>query len=78
MLVGVSKAQACQFWRDDARVKQNIPGHRHRPAGRTELAWRWRDSIIYLTHGVPGRAHVRNAAIVDRVAGSARRHSRQP
>ena len=34
----------------------------------TELAWRLRDSIIYLTHGVPDEPTFSTAAIVDRVA----------
>jgi len=34
----------------------------------TELAWRWRDAIIYLTHGVPNEPTFSTAALVDRVA----------
>lgn len=33
-----------------------------------ELAWRWRDSLIYLTHGVPDEPTFRTAAVVDKVA----------
>jgi alpha-beta hydrolase superfamily lysophospholipase len=33
-----------------------------------ELAWRWKDSIIYLTHKPPDEPGFRVAAIVDRVA----------
>jgi alpha-beta hydrolase superfamily lysophospholipase len=33
-----------------------------------ELAWRWKDSLIYLTHGVPNEPSFSAAAIVDRVA----------
>ena len=33
-----------------------------------ELGWRWRDSIIYLTHGVPREPTFRTSAIVDRIA----------
>ncbi|MFN8062413.1 MAG: alpha/beta hydrolase [Vicinamibacterales bacterium] len=32
-----------------------------------ELGWRWRDSLIYLTHGVPNEPTFSAAAIVDRV-----------
>ena len=35
---------------------------------RNELAWRWQDSIIYLTHGVPHEPVFSTAAIVERVA----------
>jgi len=35
---------------------------------RNELAWRWQDSIIYLTHGVPHEPAFSTAAIVERVA----------
>ena len=33
-----------------------------------ELAWRWKDSIIYLTHGVPKEPAFSSAAIVGNVA----------
>jgi fermentation-respiration switch protein FrsA (DUF1100 family) len=33
-----------------------------------ELGWRWRDSLIYLTHGVPKEPTFRAAAIIDRVS----------
>ena len=32
-----------------------------------ELGWRWKDSLIYLTHGVPNEPTFSTAAIVDRV-----------
>ena len=32
-----------------------------------ELGWRWRDSLIYLTHGVPNEPTFRVSAIIDRV-----------
>ena len=32
-----------------------------------ELGWRWRDSLIYVTHGVPKEPTFSTAAIVDRV-----------
>jgi fermentation-respiration switch protein FrsA (DUF1100 family) len=33
-----------------------------------ELAWRWKDAIIYLTHGVPREPTFSVAALVERVA----------
>jgi fermentation-respiration switch protein FrsA (DUF1100 family) len=33
-----------------------------------ELGWRWRDSLIYVTHGVPNEPTFSTAAIVNRVA----------
>ncbi len=33
-----------------------------------ELGWRWKDSLIYVTHGVPKEPTFSTAAIVDRVA----------
>ena len=70
VLVGVSEGAGLSVLAaTDATVKQNIAG----VIGIglpdvTELAWRWRDSIIYLTHGVPDEPTFSTAAIVDRVA----------
>ena len=33
-----------------------------------ELGWRWKDSLIYVTHGVPNEPTFSTAAIVDRVS----------
>jgi hypothetical protein len=33
-----------------------------------ELGWRWKDSVIYLTHGVPNEPTFSVAAIVDKLA----------
>jgi pimeloyl-ACP methyl ester carboxylesterase len=33
-----------------------------------ELGWRWRDAIIYLTHGVPNEPAFSTATLVDKVA----------
>ena len=33
-----------------------------------ELGWRWKDSLIYLTHGVPNEPTFSTAALIDRVA----------
>ena len=35
---------------------------------RTELGWRWKDSLIYLTHGVPNEPTFRTPALVADVA----------
>ena len=40
-----------------------------------ELGWRWRDSMIYLTHGVPNEPTFSAAAIVKNVAAAPRSHS---
>jgi hypothetical protein len=33
-----------------------------------ELGWRWRDNIIYLTHGVPHEPTFRTSALLDRIS----------
>lgn len=33
-----------------------------------ELGWRWRDALIYVTHGVPNEPTFSTAAIIDRVS----------
>jgi hypothetical protein len=33
-----------------------------------ELGWRWRDALIYVTHGLPKEPAFSTAAIIDRVA----------
>jgi alpha-beta hydrolase superfamily lysophospholipase len=35
---------------------------------KTELGWRWRDSVIYLTHGVPNEPTFDTGSLLDRVA----------
>lgn len=32
-----------------------------------ELGWRWKDAVIYITHGVPGELTFSAAAVVDKV-----------
>ena len=34
----------------------------------TELGWRWKDSLIYLTHGVPNEPTFRTSAVIGKVA----------
>ena len=36
--------------------------------GLNELGWRWRDALIYITHGVPREPSFSTAAIVNRVS----------
>ena len=43
-----------------------------------ELGWRWRDALIYLTHGVPNEPTFSTAAIVDRVEPGAARAPSTP
>lgn len=70
ILVGVSEGAGLSVLaatRDD--VKQRVGGVI--VVGlpdKTELGWRWRDSIIYLTHGVPNEPTFSTASVVDRVA----------
>ncbi len=70
VLVGVSEGAGLSVLAaTDPEVKQNIAG----VIGIglpdvTELGWRLRDSIIYLTHGIPDEPTFSTAAIVDRVA----------
>ena len=33
-----------------------------------ELGWRWKDALIYVTHGIPNEPTFRTATLVDRVA----------
>jgi len=33
-----------------------------------ELAWRWKDSVIYVTHGVPNEPTFKSSAFIDKVA----------
>jgi pimeloyl-ACP methyl ester carboxylesterase len=35
---------------------------------QTELGWRWKDAVIYLTHGVPNEPTFSTAAIIDRMS----------
>ena len=35
---------------------------------RNELGWRWKDSVVYLTHGVPNEPTFSAAALVDKVS----------
>ena len=35
---------------------------------RNELAWRWRDSLIYLTHGIPNEPTFSAASLIGKVS----------
>lgn len=70
ILIGVSEGAGLSILaatRDD--VKQKVSGVV--VVGlpdKTELGWRWRDSIIYLTHGVPNEPTFTTAEVIERVA----------
>jgi dienelactone hydrolase len=70
LLIGVSEGAGLSVLAAvDPRVKASVTG----VIGlglpdRTELAWRWRDSIIYLTHGAPREPTFSTAAIVGQLA----------
>jgi hypothetical protein len=70
ILIGVSEGAGLSVLAaTDPRTKQLIAGVLGLGLPDVnELAWRWRDSIIYLTHGVPKEPTFSAAAIVDRVA----------
>jgi alpha/beta superfamily hydrolase len=45
-----------------------LPASSDESSDRTELGWRWRDSLIYVTHGVPNEPTFRTSAVIGRVA----------
>jgi dienelactone hydrolase len=69
LLVGVSEGAALSVL---AAADPSPPA----PAGviaiglgdRNELAWRWKDAVIYLTHGVPSEPTFSVLALADRIA----------
>jgi type IV secretory pathway VirJ component len=70
ILIGVSEGAGLSV------LAATDPGTRQRIAGviglglpdLNELGWRWRDSIIYLTHGMPKEPTFSTAAVVSHVA----------
>jgi pimeloyl-ACP methyl ester carboxylesterase len=70
ILIGISEgAGLATLAATDDRVKRRVAG----VIGLglpdvNELAWRWRDSVIYVTKGVPNEPTFRVSAIVDKVA----------
>jgi alpha-beta hydrolase superfamily lysophospholipase len=70
IFIGVSEGAGLSVLAaSDPRIKSQIAG----VIGlglpdRNELGWRWKDGLIYLTHGIPNEPTFSTAAIVDRVA----------
>jgi alpha-beta hydrolase superfamily lysophospholipase len=70
ILIGVSEGAGLSVLAaGDPRMKTQIAG----VIGlglpdRNELAWRWKDALIYLTHGAPNEPAFSTSTIVDRVA----------
>lgn len=70
ILIGVSEGAGLSVLAaSDPRVKGRIAGVIGMGLpDRNELGWRWKDSMIYLTHGVPNEPTFSVSAIVDRMA----------
>jgi alpha-beta hydrolase superfamily lysophospholipase len=69
LLVGVSEGAALSVLAAADRSMPAIAGVIALGLGdRNELAWRWKDAVIYLTHGVPREPTFSVRALVDRVA----------
>jgi hypothetical protein len=70
MLIGVSEGGALSVLAaTDPAIKQAIAGVIGLGlSDRNELGWRWQDSVIYLTHGVPNEPTFNVAAVVDRLS----------
>jgi hypothetical protein len=70
ILIGVSEGGALSVLAAaDARLKPAIGGVIGLGlSDRNELGWRWKDSVIYLTHGVPNEPTFSVAALVDKLA----------
>ena len=70
ILIGVSDGAGLSVLAaSDPRLKTEIAGVIGLGTPEiNELGWRWKDSLIYLTHGIPAEPTFRVSAIVDRVA----------
>ena len=70
ILIGVSEGAALSVLAaTDPETKESIAGVLGLGLPEVnELGWRWKDSLIYLTHGVPNEPTFSTVAIVDRVA----------
>lgn len=70
VLVGVSEGAALAVLAaTDSRTRDGISGVIGLGLGDlNELAWRWRDVVIYFTHGVPNEPTFSVLGIVDRVS----------
>jgi alpha-beta hydrolase superfamily lysophospholipase len=70
ILIGVSEGAGLSVLAaSDSRVKTAIAGVIGLGlSDLNELGWRWKDAVIYLTHGTPNEPTFSVSAIVDRVA----------
>lgn len=70
MLMGVSEGAALSVLAAaDPLTKASIAGVVSLGlSDRNELGWRWKDSIIYLTHGVPNEPTFSVASLVDKIS----------
>jgi len=69
LLVGISEGAALSVLAASDRSMPAIAGVIAIGLGdRNELAWRWKDAVIYLTHGVPREPTFSALALVDRIA----------
>ena len=70
ILIGVSEGAGLSVLAaTDARTKAEIAGVISLGLpDLNELAWRWKDAVIYLTHRTPNEPSFSTAAIVDRIA----------
>jgi type IV secretory pathway VirJ component len=70
ILIGVSEGAALSVLAaTDPEVKALVTGVIGLGLGdANELAWRWQDSLIYLTHGVPNEPRFSTIALAGRVA----------
>lgn len=70
LLIGVSEGAALSVLAaTDPEVKALVTGVIGLGLGDVnELAWRWKDSLIYLTHGVPDEPRFSTIALAGRVA----------
>ena len=70
ILIGVSEGAGLSVLAaTDARLRTSIAGVLGLGLSDvTELGWRWKDAVIYLTHGAPNEPTFSVAAIVDRMS----------
>ena len=69
ILVGVSEGAGLSILAaTDPRTRQSVDGVIALGLPSiTELGWRWKDAVIYLTHGVPNEPSFNTAAVVGRM-----------
>ena len=69
LLVGVSEGAGLSVLAAADPSMPALPGVIAIGVGdRNELAWRWKDDVIYVTHGVPNEPTFSTAAIINQVA----------